>query len=310
LRFGIPVSGGKQSSRSGGDQAQVQEVLGSVIKRSPVVIQRDDPLALRFDVEIANSAGLDNLSVGLDIPVQLELGQTDEVVVVDNPDVTGVKVDGRTGKEILEQAEADLAWVGADGSWGAHNNAYLNRTPQQWGDLVRAGHPGYEGPYPVVSVWQGGADYMVHSTVALEIVEQWTNVHGIDETADGTSQLGSAERKEYKDQVGRTRVEYFTIPGMSHGVPVDPSESCGQAGAWVLDVGVCAAYQAGVFFDLGSTTDVPGNPDGGTGPVVGPDAGPTPAGGDAGIGAAPQIPNLTDDRSRPSTVSGICSRIL
>jgi MYXO-CTERM domain-containing protein len=52
----------------------------------------------------------------------------------------------------------------------------------------------------------------------------------------------------------------------------------------VLDVGVCAAYQAGVFFDLEGASDVPGNPDGGTGPVIGPDAGSTPAGGDAGIG--------------------------
>jgi hypothetical protein len=43
------------------------------------------------------------------------------------PALAAVTVDGRTGHEILEQAEADLAWAGADGSWGAHNNAYLNQ---------------------------------------------------------------------------------------------------------------------------------------------------------------------------------------
>lgn len=43
------------------------------------------------------------------------------------PVIAAVTVDGRAGKEILEQAEADLAWAGADGSWGAHNNAYLNK---------------------------------------------------------------------------------------------------------------------------------------------------------------------------------------
>jgi nitrate/TMAO reductase-like tetraheme cytochrome c subunit len=43
------------------------------------------------------------------------------------PALAGVTVDGRTGKEILEQAEADLSWAGADGSWGAHNNTYLNQ---------------------------------------------------------------------------------------------------------------------------------------------------------------------------------------
>lgn len=43
------------------------------------------------------------------------------------PALAAVSVDGRTGKEILEQAEADLSWAGADGSWGAHNNTYLNQ---------------------------------------------------------------------------------------------------------------------------------------------------------------------------------------
>ena len=43
------------------------------------------------------------------------------------PALAAVTVDGRTGKEILEQAEADLSWAGADGSWGAHNNTYLNQ---------------------------------------------------------------------------------------------------------------------------------------------------------------------------------------
>ncbi len=43
------------------------------------------------------------------------------------PAFASVTVDGRTGKETLARAEADLAWAGADGSWGAHNNAYLNR---------------------------------------------------------------------------------------------------------------------------------------------------------------------------------------
>jgi len=42
-----------------------------------------------------------------------------------------VTVEGRTGRELIEQAEADLRWVGADGSWGAHNNSYPNAVLQQ-----------------------------------------------------------------------------------------------------------------------------------------------------------------------------------
>ncbi|HUU57740.1 MAG TPA: cytochrome c3 family protein, partial [bacterium] len=40
--------------------------------------------------------------------------------------LAGVAVEGRSGLEIFEQAEADLEWAAADGSWGAHNNAYVN----------------------------------------------------------------------------------------------------------------------------------------------------------------------------------------
>jgi nitrate/TMAO reductase-like tetraheme cytochrome c subunit len=47
------------------------------------------------------------------------------------PELAGVTVDGRTGKEVLEQAEADLSWAGNDGSWGAHNNSYLNKILSQ-----------------------------------------------------------------------------------------------------------------------------------------------------------------------------------
>ena len=42
-----------------------------------------------------------------------------------------VTVDGRSGREVYEEAAADLRWVGADGSWGAHNNKYLNEILQR-----------------------------------------------------------------------------------------------------------------------------------------------------------------------------------
>lgn len=40
--------------------------------------------------------------------------------------LAGVTVDGRSGAAIYEEAAADLRWAGADGSWGAHNSAYVN----------------------------------------------------------------------------------------------------------------------------------------------------------------------------------------
>src|SRR4051812_13278708 len=33
-----------------------------------------------------------------------------------------------------------------------------NKTPAQWGDLVRAAYPGFSGPWPRVSIWYGASD--------------------------------------------------------------------------------------------------------------------------------------------------------
>ena len=59
----------------------------------------------------------------------------------------------------------------------------------------------------------------------------------------------------YRDPAGRTVVETYSITNMGHGQPVDPGTAAGQCGhttAFVLDVNVCAAWQLGVFWNLGA----------------------------------------------------------
>ena len=126
----------------------------------------------------------------------------------------------------------------------------LNRTAQEWGDLVRGAYPGYPGPYPKVSIWHGSADWVVSPGLVTELVEQWTNVHGIDMDADATGQAGPAEHVEYRDGSGQTLVESYVINGMGHGQPVDPTRTCGSAGMFFNDVGICAASVAGELFGL------------------------------------------------------------
>ena len=52
----------------------------------------------------------------------------------------------------------------------------INKTPQQWGDLVRAADPGYNGPRPRSQLWQGTADNLVHPVELQQEIAQWTNV--------------------------------------------------------------------------------------------------------------------------------------
>lgn len=91
--------------------------------------------------------------------------------------------------------------------------------------------------------------------------------------------------KVYKNAAGAALVETFSITGMGHGQPVDPgtgADQCGVAGAYILDVNICASYfiaqfwgiaagaPAGTTFDNSDANDgyVKANADG-TAPAVG-----------------------------------------
>ncbi|HEY0447550.1 PHB depolymerase family esterase [Actinophytocola sp.] len=118
-----------------------------------------------------------------------------------------------------------------------------NQTPAQLGNAVRAASS-HTGPWPTVSIWQGSADYTVAPMNATELAEQWTNVHGIPSTPTSTDTVAGYPHAVYASG-GRTLVETYTITGMGHGQPIDPGTAdgqCGQAGAYLLDVNICAAW--------------------------------------------------------------------
>ncbi len=131
------------------------------------------------------------------------------------------------------------------------------KTPMQWGDLVRAADPGFAGPYPRVQIFQGTADTTVAPANATELVKQWTNVWGTDQTADATSMVSMATRTQY--MAGATvAVELYSIAGMGHAVAVgdDGSGPCpAHTATYFTDVHVCSTLRAAAFFGL---TDDPG----------------------------------------------------
>lgn len=127
--------------------------------------------------------------------------------------------------------------------------AYLNRTPQEWGDLARSGYPGWSGPWPLVSIWHGTSDSMVAMDVGRENIDQWTNVHGIDGTQPSTETLGRVTREDYTNG-SEILVRYQSVSGMSHGVPVAPAQGCGSTGMWYHGVGACAAREDAHFWGL------------------------------------------------------------
>jgi poly(hydroxyalkanoate) depolymerase family esterase len=129
-------------------------------------------------------------------------------------------------------------------------NPGRNLTPAQWGNLVRAAG---SGPWPAVSIWHGTSDFTVAQANQRELVEQWTDVHGIPATPTSTDTVAGYPHATYRTPAGRTVVETYSITNMGHGQPVDPgtaSLQCGHATAYILDVNICAAWQLGLSWHL------------------------------------------------------------
>ncbi|MBM6401155.1 PHB depolymerase family esterase [Phycicoccus sp. MQZ13P-5] len=128
-------------------------------------------------------------------------------------------------------------------------NPGVDKSPAAWGDLVRAAAPGYTGPRPLVSIWQGTSDTTVAPMNATELRDQFTDVAGVSQTPTSTGTVASGVTVE--DHAGKVRVT--RVQGMGHGTAVDPGSGttqCGTAGAYFIDTSVCAAYQDARFFGL------------------------------------------------------------
>jgi len=127
------------------------------------------------------------------------------------------------------------------------------RLAKDWGDRVRAAAGRHKGSWPRISVWHGGADKTVIPTNALEIVKQWTDVHGLAAVPSKEDRVAGFPRQAWLNDAGEELVETYTIPNMSHGTPLatgDGEVECGAAGPFLLDVGISSTFHIARFFGL------------------------------------------------------------
>ncbi|WP_440073183.1 extracellular catalytic domain type 1 short-chain-length polyhydroxyalkanoate depolymerase [Streptosporangium sp. OZ121] len=97
----------------------------------------------------------------------------------------------------------------------------ISKTPQQWGDLVRAAYPGYNGPRPRVQLWHGTTDNLVYYATHQQAIDQWTNVFGLSQTPTSSdTPQPNWNRRRYADASGTVRVEAYSIQGAGHSLPM------------------------------------------------------------------------------------------
>jgi poly(hydroxyalkanoate) depolymerase family esterase len=125
-------------------------------------------------------------------------------------------------------------------------------SPGAWGSLVHNAS-NHDGSFPRVSIWQGTIDTTVNPASQQELVDQWTNVLGIDQIPDIEDTINGHEHKLYTNDQGDALVETVLISGMGHGTPIDPgngNDQCGVAGPYILDVGICSSLHIIRFWGL------------------------------------------------------------
>ena len=149
---------------------------------------------------------------------------------------------------------AGLPYRAATNVQQAFENMYQcpPRPARAWGDLVRRASP-HKGPWPRVSVWHGGADTTVIPSNAVEIVKQWTDVHGLPDAPPFEEVVDGYPRQVWSDSAGNDMIESYTIPHMAHGTPLASGAAdheCGAAGPFLLDVGISSSYHIAKFFGL------------------------------------------------------------
>jgi poly(hydroxyalkanoate) depolymerase family esterase len=177
-----------------------------------------------------------------------------------------------------------------------------SKTPAQWGMLAQAGFPGYAGPYPRLSVWQGSSDTTVSTQNLAALVAQWTDLTGASATP-ATSTVAGFPHSEYSNGKG-VQVESYSITGMSHAVAIDSATACGTTGTYYVDEKICAVSYAAKFFGLEGS--------GGSGGGSGSSSGGSSGGGSGGAGSSSGGTGSSsggagpdDDGGTPGSSSGV-----
>ena len=148
---------------------------------------------------------------------------------------------------------AGLPYKSAIGTMAAMGAMFRGRTkpPAEWGDLVRKAS-GHSGPWPIVSIWQGAADKTVAAKNAIELANQWANVHGVRGSA-AESVVNGHRHTLLRKADGTPAVELYDITGMGHGAPIfpdDPEHPLGAADAYILPAGISSTLHIARFWGL------------------------------------------------------------
>ncbi|TRC98383.1 PHB depolymerase family esterase [Mesorhizobium sp. WSM4303] len=113
------------------------------------------------------------------------------------------------------------------------------------------------GHWPRLSIWQGSADRTVASVNAESIAAQWRGAHKLDKAPTHSTSERGRSRQVWVDETGEAKIEVNMIAGMGHGTPI--GDGLGNAGPYMLDVGISSTREIARFWGLGDPDDARGS---------------------------------------------------
>jgi poly(3-hydroxybutyrate) depolymerase len=123
-----------------------------------------------------------------------------------------------------------------------------DRTPAEWAEQVRSAAPANSRRgWPRISIWHGTADTVVDPGNADLLATQWGAVQGLQAVPNSDVAEASARHRSW-DKSGETAMEQWTIPGMTHGYPIDAKT--GKAAPYIINVDVSATRRIAQFWGL------------------------------------------------------------
>lgn len=133
----------------------------------------------------------------------------------------------------------------------------VNKTPEEWKELVWRENPAFKTKYPKVFVYHGTTDPVVNVRNAYELLEQWTCLHKTDTIPDivDSAYLEKRDimRLAYLNKENDEVVVFYKINNMGHAIPVDPGQcgnQGGKAGIFGTIKNFYATYYAACDFGL------------------------------------------------------------
>lgn len=108
----------------------------------------------------------------------------------------------------------------------------------------------HTGPWPTLSVWHGSADQTVVPSNAEALITQWRGLQGLPAAPSVNEIVRGHRRRVWRDRDGREAIESYTISGLAHGTPVDPSSGIGAAGAFIIPAGISSTHRIAQFWGL------------------------------------------------------------